>query len=225
MSAVAELPRLKSRRSSKEEAQERRAQLVDATRARDRAFVDAPGDWEKAAEIARSIDEPWFRCQALGATARWAPATTVAALAWEACACAEASENSYDIAAAAWPLRALIERGRAGVARELCRKALAKVPSVLPASSRSEAAFHILEAILLDTPARSLAVEALVTGSAPFRGWRVGRNFRDAVLMLAGVDKLEAQGLLARVPESIYRRQAVRGLAQGESRAPHAFFG
>jgi hypothetical protein len=89
------------------------------TAIRDSAIHLAPSDPGRAAEIARTIESPWYRCQALAWVARFAPEGQVEALAEEALySCHTARDMFQAVGASAWPVRALIERGRLAAATE-----------------------------------------------------------------------------------------------------------
>ena len=95
--------------------------MPSPTELRDQAARLAPEDPAAAAKIARSIDDPWFRTQALAWACRYAPANHEAKrLAREAIETAADAEDAYrQVAPCAWPLRALIERGLRDFALEL----------------------------------------------------------------------------------------------------------
>src|SRR5438094_225901 len=78
----------------------------------------ASHDVQGALAVARGLPSPRERVQALGWVARFAPDDHVEAAAQEALGIAWQSADRFQtVLAAAWPLRALIERGRLEVAR------------------------------------------------------------------------------------------------------------
>jgi len=83
-----------------------------ATNTRDLVTRLAPTNPEGAARLARSIDEPWFRSQALAWAARFSAEDQVEPLVEEAL---HASYNDSDpyrtMGSSAWALCALVERG------------------------------------------------------------------------------------------------------------------
>jgi hypothetical protein len=86
---------------------------MSATTDRDIAMRVAETDFKKALILARKVSEPWFRCQALAGTARYAPEEHVVQIAEEAIAASLTETEPYmKVAATAWPFRALIERNQ-----------------------------------------------------------------------------------------------------------------
>ena len=81
-----------------------------ATRTRDMVTRLAPSEPEAAAQLARSIDEPWFRSQALAWAARFAADDRVEPLIKEALIASYSESDAYrTVGSGAWALRALIE--------------------------------------------------------------------------------------------------------------------
>src|SRR5438128_2576883 len=83
---------------------------------RDKACDLAPAGWTKAAAYAEQIDDPWYACQAFAWCGRFAPAAESTSFIDRAFRQAEAGKDAYQqLAATAWPLRALVERNTIGL--------------------------------------------------------------------------------------------------------------
>ncbi|MEO0477978.1 MAG: hypothetical protein AAF196_00715 [Planctomycetota bacterium] len=165
--------------------------MPSPTQLRDQAARLAPENVSEAVKIAETIEDPWFRTQALGWAVRYAlddhDAERFARLAIESAA--DADDAYRQVAPCAWPLRALIERGLRDFALELLEIVLTAVPRIQANASRAEALSHLLHA-MFDTSEeirRSLAF-ALRELADEDEHWRVQRAIRDALRILYPVD-------------------------------------
>jgi hypothetical protein len=197
------------------------------TELRDLVSQCAETDPAGARQLAVRIPDAWFRCQALAWIARFAPAADVESLAREAWAAAQSAPEPYQvIGAAAWPLRALVEREREETALWLLQDVLRVAPSVHKLINRADALFLVWQAAFpLGPKGRGAVLEPLVEaclGTAT--AWQAGRILADVVLQLAVVDRSAAERLLERMRGDRYRKQAERRLAAGEWSAPRPFF-
>src|SRR5262249_26851219 len=115
----------------------------------DRGFVAriAARDPEQALKRARSIENPWYRCQALAHVARHGPPAIVEKIAREALLAAQEERDPYkQVAAAAWPVRALIERGRTQGLPKVLRELIVTGGTIDHPVSRLDALFLLWEA-------------------------------------------------------------------------------
>lgn len=201
--------------------------MTSPTAQRERAIRAATSDTDAALRLARDVDDPWYRCQALAWVARFAPEDdAVARIADESLAAARSTDDAYKhVAAAAWPVRALVEH-------DLPTRAVAAVADRLPTAraiphpvNRVDALDLLHQAIFpLGPAARRAAQQSLVDACLAANSWRAGRTLRDLVLTVAADDPAEVQSILARTPESAYRRQTLRHLAAGRHDPPRPFF-
>ena len=168
---------------------------------RDRACRLAKDDPESAAHDARSIEDPWYRVQALSWAARYSESERCLALAREALASSESCQDEYQRAAStAWPLRALIEVGHGDVASEEFPKTRKRLGRVTPPSSRAEALKLIFRAAFpLGARARQELAEDLVQLAADDGHWRVQRAARDVLSMLPSEDAEAAESFALRL--------------------------
>jgi hypothetical protein len=196
------------------------------TAIRDLATQLAPSDPERAAELARTIDSPWDRCQALAWAARFAPEERVEVLAEEALYAGYMAQDRFQtVGASAWPLRALIERGRTAAAMRALADVLSLASEIELASSRAEALFLVWQAIFpLGVESRDKVLDHLLTICPPGNSWRAGRVFQEVAWMLAADDRATAQRVIAALPEGRWKRQAKRRVEAGEPMPARPFF-
>lgn len=200
---------------------------MNATQLRDRATGLAREDPEAALRMARNIADPWFRAQALAAVARWSHDGQVARLAAESLASAAACRDDYRRAAvAAWPIRALVERGHHATAIEALGVARQRALAAVPAASRAEALFGLLQAAWpLGAPARRSLVEDLAATHELDNFWRVSRCLVDALVMMRADDPDVAMQIATRISDSRCRSKAVQALERREPCAARDYFG
>jgi hypothetical protein len=196
------------------------------TNDRDLACRTAPRDPERALDFARRIPDEWFRAQALACVARYAPEKLVERLAEESLRSArEAGEPYRTVAVSAWPIRALIERERSGAAKRAFLATLDLVPQVQPVSSRAEALVLVWQSVFPGGKEfRNLAWDAIARHCAPDAHWRVARLYACVVWTLATESVLEAEAIVAQMPEGAAKRKAAKLLERGTAYPPRDFF-
>ncbi len=193
---------------------------------REQAVRLANSDWRAAVGRARAVTDPWYRCQALAWAARFAPDEELVRIADEAIKTATAGKDAYQkVAAVAWPVRALIERGNLARAGKAVNGVLARVPEFQYADAQAEALFLLLQAAL---PAPHTVwkpvFEAIFNMPHPPIHWRQRRVMRDAILMVHARDPALADVARGRVKDDKTRRQVDRRLAASERVEPRSFF-
>lgn len=176
--------------------------------------------------IADAIEDPWYAAQAYACCARFAPDAEFGPLVAWSLERARAGRDDYQrLAAIAWPLRAMIECGRAVDAAREFEAIAGLAPSVSPAGSRAEACNLVFGALAVGP--RDLALRAVhwLVGSLDSAGhWRERRAIRDAAIVAATLGLVSAgdAGSLAREPP--LARRVMARLAAGERRLPRSFF-
>ena len=195
---------------------------MSATTERDVAWRIAPTDFEKALPLARNVSQSWFRCQALAQVARYAPEKYVVKIAEEAVAAALTATDVYQqVAATAWPLRALLERDGTEKAGELLPAILKLSAQIQNPVSRSDALFLLWQAFFA-FPEHKSVLGTLVKSCNGH--WKADYILRQVVLILATENLSEAQDLAASMREGKYKRQAQKRLAAGENQTARSFF-
>jgi hypothetical protein len=152
---------------------------------RARAGQLALTDPREALKVARTIQHPWYRCQALSSVADvWGTRAQKLEVLEEAlAAAAEQVEINRVVTVSAWPLRVMAAVAPAEAAvqlRQLVTLAAQEPHTLRRADALSAVAFAVRhEPSLLAEVGPSL-VDALLRG----RGWRIDRLIRDAVELL-----------------------------------------
>ena len=179
-------------------------------------------DFKKSLELARRVSESWFRCQALAGAARFAPDDRVVPTTKEAIAAALTTSEPYQrVAATAWPLRALIERGQEQAALRLLPEILAGAARIENPVSRSDALFLLWEAFF--PVAAHQSVLGLLLISCKGHG-KAERILAQVALILASQNPQEAQRIAAGMPDGRLKRQAEERLAEGRKQEAKQFF-
>ena len=180
---------------------------------------------DAALEAARRLKDPFMRCQALTAVVRHVKSDQEALkVAAEADRSLEQAEPYYSTAGAAWPIRALIDRGLADRADAFMRRALSTSKQIPRPVSQVDALFLLVEAAW-PTGSRTWqsAVDQLVVCAKSGSSSKAESVLRDLCLMLAGGGR-DYTAVLAAIPDGKARRQAERRLAAKEFRVPRTWW-
>ena len=183
-------------------------------------------DPEKALEVARKINDAWFRCQALSQVARYWPHADYQRLLKEAVDAADSQNDTYkQVTVSAWPIRAYLERGDASPAKGLLARYTTAATRVENMGSRSEALFMVFQAAKPFAPALWQPVFwALVAATEPALAWRQRRNVRDAIAMIARDDPALVKKALARLSDEKTIAAVMRDLENDKCAEPRPFF-
>lgn len=188
-----------------------------------RLAADRP---EQALTIARAIDAPWFRCQALSQVARYWPDGNYDQILAEAVRAADAQDQVFhQVAVSAWPIRAYLERGNMPPAKKLLVKGIQASGTIENMGSRSEALFSIFQASkpFSDDLWQPVFV-ALVEAAEPALSWRQLRNLKSAVAMVNGDNPALAGRSLNKLSEHRNLSTIRRYLDKGIVAEPRAYF-
>jgi hypothetical protein len=199
---------------------------VVQTRERDRAINLAKSNPGAALEAARTITNPYSRCQALAWVARFTLGDAASAkVAIEAARAAEGATDPYEaVAAVAWAIRALLERSREADAEPILRQATARARQIPNPTNRVDALFLLVQAGWPNpSKAWSAAVEQMAQAASAAPGTKPQSVLRGLVLMLAGAER-PYEACLKALPEGKYRRQAEERLERREFTTPRPFF-
>lgn len=160
---------------------------------RERVRLLVKNDVSAATRVARDIQDPWRRSQALAWVARFAGDDTLR-LAAEAEAAAGNCKDQYQrTAVLAWVVAALAECDFARQAEHVLLSAVKQASDVTPAASCAEALILLLQAGMSLGP-RSVqpVVDKLHATCGQSEHWRCRRAIRDARRLLAGEDSPRA---------------------------------
>jgi hypothetical protein len=196
------------------------------TETRNRAVELAKVDTPAALALARAIEDPWFRSQALAWAARFAPETELRPILDEAHQSSWAAQDKYEIVgSSAWRLRAMIGRGDPNAAAREMPALLACAAEIDHPVSRLEALFLLFRSIFEVDSCRTAALGALIAAAQVAISWKSGYRLREVALMLASAGhRDEADQTINAMPDGKYRRQAVDWIAKGERQSPRPFF-
>ena len=142
-------------------------------------------DPEEALKVARAIQHPWYRCQALSKVAEvWGTRSEKIEVLEEALAVAgKQSDVNRIVTVSAWPLRVMVTVAPQAVATHLGR--LVTLAESEPHTLRRADALSALASAVRNQPSLLAAVSpSLVTALLSGHGWRIDRLIRDAVGIL-----------------------------------------
>jgi len=199
---------------------------MSSTAQRDRAINIADKEFENALTLAHTVDSAWYRCQALGWVARYAPESEVVKVAEKAIFAAYSADDSYQVVgASAWPLRALIERGYTQKIVNWIPKLMESPESIVNPVSRLKALDLLWQAVYPTIgPTKSLVLDKLISACLAADSWQAGFTMREAVLVVAAESVIEANRLIASMPNGVYKRQAQRRVAEGKRGCVRSFY-
>lgn len=151
----------------------------DGVRARSRVWEMASDDPKAAAETARRIRHPWYRCQALARAAEFSSGPIRYKLLEAAFSAAkEQREPNRIVTVSSWPLRVLADSSSERAAQ--VARLLVDVAETEPHNLRRAHALQALASAVAGRPALlSLIVPALASAILGGRGPRIDRVIRD----------------------------------------------
>jgi hypothetical protein len=190
---------------------------------RGQASALAASQPQRAFDLARTIPDGWYRCQAMAAIALHAPDALSEKAFGQARAAAAAGEDDYQRAGVlAFAITAALGRGRRDLATAMLSDALALIPSVEPMGSRACALDLLWSTIARngDLTMREAVIAAVTAHVHPDRSWRAKRLYRDIVANLAFDRPDRADALIRAMPEGKARTFVARRRAEGQRRRP-----
>lgn len=194
---------------------------------RNRACRLARTDTVQSLELARAIDQPWYRCQALSYVARFAPDQRVVPIAEESVRAGKACTEGYHcVASVAWPVRALIERDHLDPAMKFVREAVEASRSIGHPVCRLDALELLWMAVFpAGVASRERTQSALVDACTSAKSWKAGRCLTHMVELLATDDPAAAARIARLLATGRYRSRADRALrAQTAIASVRSFF-
>lgn len=193
---------------------------------RQRAIDLAASDPEQAIAVARAIEDPWFRCQALAYVARYWPDDDFPIILREASKAADSQDNWYNrVTVSAWPICAYLERGCQLPAKNLLNRYVKEASNIENMGGRSEALLMLLEAAKpFDRKLWEPVFRALVQATAPALAWRQLRNIRKAAAIVAADNPSLVQEAINLISDEKIAAALRRDLDNGKSAKPRSFF-
>ncbi len=179
----------------------------------------------RALELARSISEPWYRCQSLAHVA-WhlEDRKQFEKVIGEALAAAyEQTEPNRIVSVASWAVRAMVERSdrRLGsVVNELLKK-IQRQPNPV---RQADALFYLFEAVFYESRLRDLVLDALLDACERMNSWKRPCFLSNIALVIARDDPDRAGQIVDMIGEGRKSRQTRREIAARKWLGPHEFF-
>ena len=190
---------------------------------RGQACALAKSQPQRAYDLALTIPDGWYRCQALAHIAEHAPEPLSGkALRQARTAAAESHDSFQRSGVLAYAITAALGRSRKDLAAAMLEDALAIIPAVEPMASRAHA-LHLLWSTLAhngDAKMRAAVVAALQAHVNPDRSWRARRLYRDVTDWLAARDPRKADAIIAAMPDGKARAYLARRRAPDSPRFP-----
>lgn len=183
-------------------------------------------DPQQALVVARSIEDPWFRCQALAYVARYWPGKDYETFLREASKAADSQDNWYKrVTVSAWPIRAYLERGSQAPAKSLLERYATEASNIENMGGRSEALLMLFQAAKpFDRKLWEPVFRALVQASEPALAWRQLRNIRNAIAMVAADNPKLVQEAISRLADEKTVAAIKRDVENGKTAEPRPFF-
>jgi hypothetical protein len=179
----------------------------------------------EALEVARSIHEPWYRCQALAQVA-WhlKDRKQFETVTHEALKAAyEQDEPNRIVSVASWPVRAMVARGDRRL-ESTVDGLLHKIQLEPNPVRRGDALLMLFEAVYYESRLRDLVLDALLRTCEEMNSWKRPIIMSDIALVLAQDDLERADKIVDMIGEGRKSRQARRAIAEGKWLGPHEFF-
>ena len=185
----------------------------------------ASDDPERALTVARGIKDPWFARQALAHVAMFCPEGKFDHVIEESFRVFGSADDPFRVvASAAWPVSALVGRGRTDTLDALIPELLNQAEQIELFASRSEALFLLFQAVFPAGREKWLVVlRALLKASAPLISWRQKRNLRDAVLIVWNEDVELAEEIISHLEDGKLKRQIEIRIKNSELWTPRRF--
>jgi hypothetical protein len=193
---------------------------------RQRAIDLAAAEPNKAIKVARTIKDPWFRCQALAHVARYWPDEDFPPILREASEAADSQDNWYKrVTVSAWPIRAHLERRCPLPASKLLARYVNEASNIENMGGRSEALLMLFQAAKpFDRKLWEPVFRALVRAMEPALSWRQLRNIRSAAAMIAADDLSLVQEAIGRISDEKTVEALNKDIENGKFAEPRPFF-
>jgi hypothetical protein len=180
-------------------------------------------DTDGALARARADGHAGNRCHYLAWVAHCADDRRVVAIAHEALATCDQIENHYSsVALAAWPLRALAERGHDDECERALPRVFARAEPLENPVNRLDAFERLFHGVFPVARARRRVLVELIAACREASSWKAPRCLANVAATL-GSAPADCALVLAALPDGRHRRRAERSLALGGLR-PGAFF-
>ena len=180
-------------------------------------------DTDAALARARADGHAGNRCHFLAWVAHFADDRRVVAIAREALATCDQIDNAYHgVSLAAWPLRALAERGLDDECERALPRVFERVRELEKPVNRIDALERVFDGVFPVARARRRVLAELIAACGEASSWKAPRCLANVAAKLAGAP-VDCALVLAALAPGRQRRRAERELAAGGGR-PAVFF-
>ena len=179
----------------------------------------------RALEVARSISEPWYRCQSLAQVA-WTlkDRNQYKRVIKEALAAAyEENEPNRIVSVASWPVRVMVARSDPRLSA-VVDGLLQKIQLQANPVRRADALLFLFEAVYYESGLRDSVLDALLRACEEMNSWKRPLILSNIALVLAIDDANRAAQVIAMMGEGRKSRQTRRDIVAGKWLGPHEFF-
>jgi len=179
----------------------------------------------RALELARSISEPWYRCQSLAHVA-WnlGDQKQSEKVIGEALAAAyEHDEPNRLVTVASWAVRAMVKKSERRLG-SVVNGLLDKIQSEANPVRQADALVFLFEAVFYEPRLRELILNALLRACDRMNSWKRPLLLNNVALVLALDDPNRASQVIELMGEGRMSRKTRREMATGKWLGPHEFF-
>ena len=179
----------------------------------------------RALELARSISEPWYRCQSLAHVA-WnlGDQKQSEKVIGEALAAAyEHDEPNRLVTVASWAVRAMVKKSDRRLG-SVVNGLLDKIQSEANPVRQADALVFLFEAVFYEPRLRELVLNALLRACDRMNSWKRPLLLNNVALVLALDDPNRASQVIELMGEGRMSRKTRREMATGKWLGPHEFF-
>ena len=179
----------------------------------------------RALELARSISEPWYRCQSLAHVA-WnlGDQKQSEKVIGEALAAAyEHDEPNRLVTVASWAVRAMVKKSDRRLS-SVVNGLLDKIQSEANPVRQADALVFLFEAVFCEPRLRELVLNVLLRACDRMNSWKRPLLLNNVALVLALDDPNRASQVIELMGEGRMSRKTRREMATGKWLGPHEFF-
>lgn len=180
---------------------------------------------DKALELARSITDPWYRCQSLAHVA-WHLKDQLQSskIIGDALTAAfELDQPNRIVSVASWVVRVMVKHRdqRLGLVVD---ELLDEIRRELNPVRQADALFFLFEAVYYEARLRDLVLDRLLGACEQMNSWKRPRILSDIALVLAIDDPSRASQIIEILGEGRTSRRTRRDMDAGKWLGPHEFF-
>ena len=179
----------------------------------------------KALEMARSISDPWYRCQSLAQVA-WhlEDQRQLKKVIDEALAAAfEIDEPNRIVSVASWAVRVMVKKGDRRLS-SVVGELLSKIQLEPNPVRQADALLLLFEAVYYKRELREVVLNPLLRACEQMNSWKRPRILSDVALILAIDDPNRAAQVVDMIGDGPRSRQTRRDMVAGKWLGPHEFF-